>query len=167
VRAASVVLALLVASGCGTEPEAGNQAAQIAIEPGEWESASEIVNVSAPELPHEIRRRMIGPRPVARGCITAAQAPRMIGGSGACNYRGLSLADGRLAGTLICPDPVLLRPTIATIEGRYGPSSYAFDMVMQAALPDGGTMRIEIRGRGRRLGDCPAAAPAATRKGQG
>jgi len=166
VRAALVVLAFAV-SGCGTEPQAGNQAAQIAIEPGEWESTSEIVNVSAPELPHEIRRRMIGPRPVARGCITAAQAPRLIGGSGACNYRGLTMADGRLAGTLICPDPVLLRPTIATIEGRYGARRYAFDMVMQAALPDGGTMRIEIRGRGRRLGDCPAAVPAPNRKGQG
>ena len=165
-RAASVVLAL-AASGCGAEPEAGNQAAPIAIEPGEWESASEIVNVSAPELPHEIRRRMIGPRPVARGCVTAAQAQRMIGGSGACNYRGLTMADGRLAGTLVCPDPVLLRPTIATIDGRYGPRRYAFDMVMQAALPDGGTMRIEIRGRGRRLGDCPAAEPARDRKGQG
>lgn len=159
-RAAGVALALLAVAGCGGEPEANNQAAAIAIEPGEWESASEIVNVSAPELPHEIRRRMIGPRPIARGCITAAQAPRLIGGSGACNYRGLSMADGRLAGTLICPDPVLLRPTVATIEGRYGPRSYSFAMVMQAALPDGETMRIEIRGRGRRLGDCPAADPA-------
>jgi hypothetical protein len=134
--------------------------ADLAIEPGLWEATSEIVNVSAPGLPLEVRRRMTGPRPRARGCITAAQAGRLIAGRN-CAYDGFVMREGRLSGRMTCP--ALPRPTIATIEGRYEPGRYGFTMRMETAMPDGTAMMIVIRGQGRRLGDCPVEA----RKGNG
>ena len=151
-------LILLAAAACGTDEDAGNAAAEAAtrasIEPGLWETTSEIVDVRAPDLPFEVRRRMLGPRRSARGCITAAQAGRLIAGRN-CAYDGFTMRSGRLRGRMTCPG--LPRPTIATMEGRYEPRRYAFAMRMETALPDGTGMTIEVRGRGRRLGDCPAA----------
>lgn len=147
---------LLGLAGCSAR-ETGNQAremaADLAIEPGLWETTSAIVDVRAPDLPFEVRGRMLGPRPSARGCITPAQAGRLIAGRN-CAHDGFVMRGGRLSGRMTCP--ALPRPTIATIEGRYAPRRYGFTMRMETALPDGTAMTIEVRGLGRRLGDCPA-----------
>ena len=146
----------LAVGGCGTG-EAPKQAnadpTSLVIEPGLWATASEIVDVRGADLPFEVRQRMLGPRPSARGCITPTQAGRLIAG-GNCSHDGFVMRDGRLGGRMTCP--ALPRPTIATIEGRYEPRRYAFTMRLETALPDGTGMTIDVRGRGRRLGDCPA-----------
>lgn len=155
---------MLLAGGCGTHQESDNEIsageidaalAGVTIEPGLWETRSAIVGVSAPELPYAVRRRMIGPRPTARGCIAPEQAGRLIAGRN-CRYRRFAMSAGRLSGAMTCP--ALPRPTIATMEGRYAPRHYHFAMRMEAAMPDGAAMTLEIRGQGRLLGDCPATA---------
>lgn len=143
--------------------EVANRLSAMSIEPGLWETTSAITDVSAPHLPYDLRRRMIGPRPSARGCIAAGQAARFIAGR-ACSYSGVAMDAGRLGGTMTCPDPALPRPTIATIEGNYGPRRYDFTMRMETAMPDGAAMILDISGRGRRIGDCPAAAREGGRK---
>ena len=140
-------------SGNISASEVANRLAEVSIEPGLWETSSEVVGVSAPDLPYEVRRRMIGPRPSARGCIAPEQAGRFIAGRN-CRYRQFSMTGGRLNGAMTCP--ALPRPTIATMEGRYAPRHYAFTMRMETAMPDGAAMTLEIRGQGRRIGDCPA-----------
>jgi len=152
---------VLPAFGCGREEsrdvsanEVANRLAEVGIEPGLWETRSEVIGVSAPQLPYEVRRRMIGPRPSARGCIAPEQAGRLIAGR-ACRYSRFTMREGRLVGRMSCPDPALPRPTVATMDGRYEPRHYAFTMRMETAMPDGAAMTLEIRGQGRRLGDCP------------
>ncbi|HST36498.1 MAG TPA: DUF3617 domain-containing protein [Allosphingosinicella sp.] len=149
-----ILLAIACSAGGGGDNVAQETPAP-AIAPGLWETTSEIVDVRAPDLPFEVRRRMLGPRPSARGCITAAQAGRLIAGRN-CSYDGFTMRAGRLGGRMTCPG--LPRPTIATMEGRYEPHLYAFAMRMETALPDGTGMTIEVRGQGRRLGDCPGGA---------
>lgn len=140
------------------------QLAGLAIEPGLWESTSAVIGVSAPNLPIEVRRRMIGPRPSARNCITPEQAARpganfIAARAGSdCSYRDFSMHSGQFRGAMTCPDPSLPRPTEATMEGRYGPRSYALSMRMETPMPDGATMILEVRGNGRRIGDCPLPA---------
>ncbi len=171
------LLALLLLCGCGAREESrnqtagdvANQLAGVAIEPGLWESTSAVASVSAPDLPLQVQRRMIGPRPSSRTCITPAQAARpdsnfvAARAGGRCSYRSFSMHGGRIEGAMTCPEPGLNRPTMATMQGRYGPRDYAFDMRMETAMPDGATMVLEVRGRGRRIGECPPVA----RKGEG
>ena len=158
----SFALISLLAAACAQEEsgnvsanEVANRLAAVSIEPGLWETSSAIVGVSAPQLPYEVRRRMIGPRPSARGCITPERAGRFIAG-GNCRYRQFSMTGGRMYGAMTCP--ALPRPTIATMEGDYGPHRYSFSMRMETAMPDGAAMSLDIRGQGRRIGDCPANA---------
>lgn len=165
------LLAAILLAGCGAngEPETqsanevASQLAAVTIEPGLWERTAEVVGVSAPGLPLLVQRRMIGPRPSARTCISPAQAARpdanfvAMRGARRCSHRGFAMRGGQIEGTMTCPEPGLNRPTITTMQGRYGPRAYALTMRMETAMPDGGTMILDVRGRGRRIGDCPPA----------
>lgn len=168
-RPASLPAIFLLTAACGaqdvvrnqTEAEIANQLAGVTIEPGLWETASEVLSVSAPGLPVQVQRRMIGPRPSARACITPEQARRPDGNflaasaGNRCHHQGFSMRGGRIGGTMRCAEPGLNRPTIATMQGRYGPGAYALDIRMETAMPDGATMVLELRSRGRRIGVCP------------
>ena len=56
--------------------EVAGELANMRIEPGLWELTSEVVEVRAPDLPREVRNRMVGPRSRLRNCITPQQAEK-------------------------------------------------------------------------------------------
>ena len=155
-------MASLSASSCRDAPEGRNESAgevadalaEVRIEPGLWEVTSAVVDVRAPNLPIAVRRRMIGPRPGLRNCVTPAQAARpdanFLAGQSrrGCAYRDFSMENGRLRGTMTCPDVAM------TMDGRYGPQAFELRMAMESAMPDGATMRLDIRTGGRRIGPC-------------
>jgi hypothetical protein len=158
---------LLLAAGCGEAPEQnmtaeeiGAQLAGMRIEPGLWELTSEVVDVTAPNLPREVRSRMIGPRSRLRHCITPEQAAHPSGNFLAgrdqhnCAYRGFTVEGGRVRGTMFCPDAT------ASMNGRYAPNAYDMSMEMQSPMPGGATMTLQLRARGRRLGSCEQAEGA-------
>lgn len=126
----------------------------IRIEPGLWELTSEIVDVRAPDLPREVRARMLGPRSRLRHCITPAQAEApsanflALRSENACAYRDFSMVGGRLRGAMTCPEAT------ATMEGRYEPQAYELRMAMESPMPGGATMTLQVRSHGRRIGDC-------------
>ena len=165
-RAALVMAALLAAAGCGDRPSGNMSAADVAeelaqmrIDPGLWELSSEVVEVSAPDLPREVRNRMVGPRSRLRHCITPEQAARpdvnfLAGRSGSdCSYRDFRLEGERLRGTMTCPNAT------ATMDGRYGPRAYDLRMEMESPVPGGATMTLQVRARGRWIGDCEQEEP--------
>src|SRR5690606_7092332 len=99
-RRRAALLLLLVAAGCNDRDPASMTAEQVAaeladirIEPGLWELTSAVVDVRAPDLPREIRNRMIGPRSRIRHCISPAQAEQpsanflAMRADSACIYR--------------------------------------------------------------------------------
>src|SRR5688572_23737809 len=80
--AAFLMLCLPVAA-CGDREarnmsveEVAGELSTMRIEPGLWELTSEVVEVRGPDLPLELRNRMIGPRSRLRHCITPQQAAR-------------------------------------------------------------------------------------------
>ena len=162
IGATCLAFAFLASSGCGRPEQARNMSveevaeelANMRIEPGLWELTSEVVEVRAPDLPREVRNRMVGPRSRLRNCITPLQAERPSAnflaarGGNDCRYSDFSVRDGQLRGTMSCPE------VTATMVGRYGPRAYAMSMEMASPMPGGATMTLEVRARGRRIGDC-------------
>ena len=140
--------------------EVAGQLSSMRIEPGLWELTSEVLEVRGPDLPREVRNRMVGPRPRLRHCITPEQAARpsanFLAGrpDRGCVYRTFAARDGRMTGETICPD------TRTRMEGRYGPRAYDMRMEMESPVPGGEAMTLELRARGRRIGDCPEGAKA-------
>ena len=159
--AALTVAASLAAGGCGRDPprdmtpeQVADELADMRIDPGLWELSSEVVEVSAPDLPREVRNRMVGPRARMRNCIGPEQASRpganflAMRADSDCSYRGFTVRDGRMRGTMVCPGAV------ARMAGRYEPTGYDLDMEMESPLPGGATMTLQLRAHGRRIGEC-------------
>lgn len=173
-RVALPALLPILLIGCGDGDDGGNMTAnQVAAElsgvqiaPGLWEIASEITAVSAPNLPIQVRDRMIGPRQRLRNCITPEQAARPDAGflaaqnNSACSYEGFAMRGGRMTGTMRCAEPGG-GVTVAEMTGDYARDRYALGMTIQTPLPDGVQMRIETRTTGRRIGGCPAPSGGA------
>jgi hypothetical protein len=158
-RAAAFLL--LLTSGCADEgdqnmtvDQVGNQLAQMRIEPGLWDLRTEIVDVRGPDLPREVRNRMVGPRSQTRNCISPEQAARpeanFLAGSRErnCRYRLFSVRDGRVDGEMSCGDAE------ARMNGRFGSQAYDMRIEMDAPAPGGERMTLELRASGRRLGPC-------------
>ncbi|WP_162806544.1 DUF3617 domain-containing protein [Sphingosinicella terrae] len=158
-----LIAALIATGGCGdradpsdmSAEQVADQLAGMRIEPGLWELTSEVVEVSAPGLPREVRNRMIGPRRQMRHCITPAQAERpeanflAVRADSDCAYRRFTVENGRMRGEMTCPDAQ------AQMDGRYGPEGYDLRMVMESPMPEGEVrMTLQIRARGRRIGAC-------------
>lgn len=163
-RAGAAWLAAATAlAGCGGDrgesdnmsaEEVAAELAAMRVEPGMWELASDVLDVSAPDLPHEVRRRMIGPRSRLRHCITPEQAARpeanFLAGrdDSLCVYRDFTVRDGRIAGAMLCPDAT------ASMRGSYRPDGYDMRMEMESPMPSGAAMTLTLRSHGRRIGDC-------------
>lgn len=155
--------AALSVAGCSEPPpqarnmsaeEVAGQLSAMRIEPGLWELSSEVLDVQAAELPREIRNQMIGPRSRVRHCITAEQAERpsanfLAGRADSdCSYSEFVVHEGNVSGLMSCPG------VTATMRGRYQPTAYETRMTMESPVPGGATMTLEVRARGRRIGDC-------------
>ena len=160
-RSATVLAAALLLAGCGgdgprnmSDEEVAAELSTLRIEPGLWEVSSAVLDVSAPNLPIEVRNRMVGPRGSIRHCITPEQAERPSANflaareSSDCRYRDFEMREGRLTGAMTCPDAT------ARMQGRYGPASYEMRMEMRSRMPDGATMTLQLRSSGRRIGEC-------------
>lgn len=152
-----------MAAGCADESprdmsaeEVAGQLARMEIEPGLWELGSEVLDVRAPDLPFEIRERMIGRRSRMRHCITPEQAAQpsatFLAGRGEreCAYRDFTVGGGRLSGSMTCPY------ARASMQGRYGRGFYVLRMEMVTPGPDGTMMTLDLRASGRRVGACDA-----------
>ena len=153
--------ACLAAGGCRDEAPRDMTAEEVAaelggmrIDPGLWELSSEVVEVSAPDLPREIRNRMVGPRTRLRNCISPEQASRpganflAMRADSECVYRDFTIDQDEMRGTMICPGAT------ARMAGRYAAASYELGMAMESPMPGGATMTLQVRARGRRIGDC-------------
>ena len=166
-RTLAAMLLIGCATACGGPEKADMSANEVAgafagvrIEPGLWEVSSAITDVRGPNLPLALRERMIGPRGLVRRCIAPDQAARpsaalLAGrGDGRCRYRGFSMENGVMRGTMACTEHGAAAPVETMMTGRYGRTGYELRMEMLNPLPDGAVMRVFVTSRGRRIGPC-------------
>lgn len=138
--------------------EVAAQLKAMRIDPGLWVVASAIEDVRAPELPVQVRQRMIGPRSRFRHCITADQAARpasvFLAGQDdrQCRYTDFRVDGARVEGNMRCPG------MNARMQGIYRPDAFEIRLTMTSPLPDGAEMTIQSRTAGRRLGACEGEA---------
>jgi len=158
-RPAAALLLMLAAcsapSSVGmSEDEVAAELANLRIAPGRWRLVTEVLDASGPDLPRDIRNRMIGPRNDLTTCITPAQAARpqanflALGEARRCAYSALEIRSGRLRGSMRCG------PMDVRIVGRFAADAFETRMFNGSPVPGGGTMLVTLRGAGRRLGNC-------------
>ena len=145
------------ATGAGAAP--GGAAARI--QPGEWEMTVETVNIEAPNMPPEaaaMMKKTMGEKQTSRQCITPEEAAGAFVTQDQqtdCTREGFSLAGGRIQGTVTCTGED--GKVTVTLNGRHSGTSYDMNSKVQSEN-QAGSMTIETRTTGRRIGECPAGS---------
>lgn len=177
--------ALLALGACGkSEDKAGSggetqstqeiaaQVKKVSLQPGEWETTSEILDArmeNAPEgMPAGMMASMKGRKTSVKSCITPEQAENpgadflAAQKDGRCTYSGFEMSGGAIRGAVTCGGEGGGSATMK-MEGVYTPTSYTttVDMVstgMGGPQARGMTMHMTTKVSGKRVGECPAAA---------
>lgn len=162
-------------SGGGEAQSAQEIAAQVkkvSLQPGEWETTSEIVDArmdNAPEgMPAGMMDSMKGRKTTIRNCVTPEQAENpgadflAAQKDGRCTYSGFEMAGGAIKGTVTCTSQEGGSATMK-MEGVYSPTSYTTTVDMVSAGMGGAqardmTMHMITKVSGKRIGECKAAA---------
>jgi len=174
--------ALIGLSACGTsgdQPASGDaqgvkevasEMKKIALQPGEWETTSEIIDVQmegAPQgMPAGALDAMKGRTTTVKKCVTPEEAANPDADfltaqkDSQCTYSGFEMANGAIKGNVSCPGEHGSTANVA-MEGIYTSDSYAMTMNMDAAgigdgAPAGMKMRMKMKISGKRIGECPA-----------
>lgn len=169
IRPAFALAVALTLAGCGeraaaekemSAEEVAAQLASVKIDPGQWESTTQILSAKGP-LPKDMLDAMVGRKEASSHCITPEQAARpsanfLAAQQGSdCAYHDFRMQGGRLSGRMTCTGGQMPGEMVTTMSGDYGPQGY--DMVMDmetAGLPGGAAMQIKARTQGRRVGGC-------------
>jgi hypothetical protein len=137
----------------------------VKLEPGQWEATNEILSATAPGIPPEALRQMVGQKTTVSNCVTPEQAAKpsanFLSGqkNSDCTYQDFSMDDGRMTGTMSCTGAGMPGKMVMKMEGNYGPRSYDMNMNMEAAgMPGGMNMVVKARTVGRRVGPCEPGA---------
>lgn len=151
------------AAGGGTAAAGGAGGGGVQLQPGEWETTTEMVKVEG--MPKELAGMMAKPR-TAKNCITAEQVQKantgLFGGEEQknCKHEGFAFKDGRVSGKLSCTGEGGEGGTSTMeMDGRYTATSYDVTSKISTDV-QGMKMNMESRTRARRLGDCPAGGQA-------
>lgn len=165
--AAAAALALISCGGGGDGNEAagdkaaegaGTSGASASLQPGQWEITTQVLSMSAPNMPQGVNIPLPGPTTI-RTCITPEQAGQPganiftgSGESGGCTYESNNVRGGRVEATVECntADGTMR----STMTGQYGGSSFEVNQQVETTA-SGQTMEMESRTSGRRVGDCP------------
>lgn len=157
--------AVLLLAACEGREQSAEEVAQemsaVKIEPGQWQATNEILSASAPGIPPESLRQMVGQKTSVSNCVTPEQAAKPSANfltaqkSSDCTYQDFSMEGGRMKGTMSCTAPGMEGKMVMKMEGRYGPRSYDMNMDMQSSgMPGGMNMSVKARTVGRRVGAC-------------
>jgi hypothetical protein len=159
--AAALVLALAACGKSGNQDNgSASAAADVQLQPGEWEMVRETVDVRDPDTffpPAEKK----GEKTTKRYCLTpeqAAQPVKMLEAEdkGLCDYKDYSFANGRMGGTITCGTPAWPGKITISSDGQYDGQSYAHTDTVTNRHQSGATV-VEYRVAGHRVGDCPPA----------
>lgn len=159
------------------KPQSAEEVAQeikkVSLQPGEWETTQEIVDVTMEGAPKDMHNSMFeamkGRKTSDRRCITPEEAANPNADfltaqkDSKCTYSGFEMSGGKVHGAISCPAPDGKGKADITLDGTYTPTSYQMNMEMQAAgmanksAPDM-KMHMKISASAKRIGECPAAA---------
>ncbi len=169
-----IVATVLAACGSSDKTEATVKGKAPKMQPGSYESTSEIVKFEVPGMSAamvaQMQAQMVGAKTTAKHCLTKEQADKDQGdmfkdiaaGGGNCTMDKYAVTDGKIAGQLTCTTPAGGKG-VMTLVGTVGGT--ASDITMTANIEDKtlpqGKAIMEMKVASKRIGDCDAPADTA------
>lgn len=150
-----------------TQEEARAEAANVRMEPGEWEVTTQLTQIDAPGMPEaarEMMREQMGRSTTYNHCITPEQAnnpeAEMFGGEDNqdCTYSEFNMSGGNMLIEASCRPEGMEGEMTMRMEGSYSPTEYDMTMNMTTTGTPMGDMTMSGETTGRRIGPCSDAA---------
>ena len=170
-RGLIVVPVLLVAacSGGGEEKKAA-EAPAAAMQAGQWEISSEVVDFRSTDQATPALKAAAGDKASAPACIEAGKEDEppaaMFAGVGyECDYKDRYVSGGRINLSLECEREALEGKIMVQVQGTYTGESFEGTTTATSFLPGDGDFVMNSRISGRRTG--PACAAPAAEDGKG
>jgi hypothetical protein len=159
------ILVLLGAAGCSGEAEQKPADTAIRLQPGQWEVTTEVGDVAVATKGAPTVKAAAGPT-TTLSCITPEQVERpdaalFAGDGGDCSYQNFYMARGRLNAGLSCRQSGDAGSFYSMLSGNYTATTFEAKIDTSSSVAGAGNMRMSVTMKGRRIGDCPPAAPAA------
>ena len=148
--------------------QAGAARSGIRLQPGQWETTTEVVAVDAPGLPEggvkdQAMASLKGAPLTVKRCLTAAEAERpgaelFTGTVGEqCTYDRFEMRDGRIEAQMTCTGPQ--GETLSNrVRGSFTVEDFDLEVVTEGSAGPAAVsgLTVRMRSSGRRLGECAA-----------
>lgn len=169
---------VLLLSGCGktgeeaedgapmSAEEVADKVQAVKLEPGQWETTVEILDVRMEGLPEGapagMMNNMIGTTTTVKSCITKEQAEKPNADflsaqkDANCSYSSFDMSGGLIKAAMTCSGKDRPGELKLNMTGKYGSDSYEMNQEMQmAGFQQGMSMAMKSKVTGRHVGDCP------------
>ena len=153
------------ANGTGNAGDAGGSskpsaaAAEVRLQPGEWEIRLETKTSDIPGMPEGMAKAMKEAAVTTKTCLTEddADKPSVFTGRAnpGCKTEGFEAKDGKVSGTVTCSGEGGEGRMVMKTEGRFTPTG--FESTTRSDIDaEGMKLTTEARVTGRRVGECHA-----------
>jgi uncharacterized protein DUF3617 len=159
---ALIIVPLCLAAACsGGAEEAKVEEAAATLAAGEWEIEAEVTRYDARGTGKALKAAK-GDKSSSRACIDEAgraEPPSaLFAGEGAqCRYENSYIKNGRINAALRCTRAGLGNDLMVNIEGSFDADSFEGTTRATSNLGPEGSLALDRKIRGRRVGDCPPA----------
>jgi hypothetical protein len=145
---------LTLAGLIAAAPLSGVLAQSLGVHPGQWESATTVTSMVAPNAPAGVIDAMRGKTHQMSHCLTPQEAARgpqdMLKSNKACAYTRYSMVNGKLSAQMQCKMGASTMTVV--IDGSFTANSYTSTSHTVATGPMAMTMTTTASGH--RVGDC-------------
>lgn len=146
--------------------EVAKKVQAVKLQPGQWETTVEILDVKMEGLPEGapagMMNNMIGTTTTVKSCITKEQAEKPNADflsaqkDANCTYSSFDMSGGLIKAAMSCSGKDRPGELKLNMTGKYGTDSYEMNQEMNmAGFQPGMSMAMKSKVTGRHIGDCP------------
>lgn len=156
-------LAMLL-TACGGEKTAPVEKAAAKLSPGLYEVSYNVVTLASTDNTTPATKLKAGDKGVIRACVAAdgQPAPELLGEEGdKCQIKNSYIRNGRMSAQMSCKREGLSGEAMPAMMGSFTADSFEGEISTLTYFVKDGDYRLVREITAKRVGDCPAAPPAA------
>jgi hypothetical protein len=131
------------------------------IEPGLWQSKTDVQEMTMPGMPPEFAAKMKQSMAQSRNetsshCVTADEVKKpkegFFGGDKSCKYQHFTMGGGKIDAQMVCSEEGSTQTT--SLSGTYTSTSYAMDVSSTGSGGPQNGMSMKLHVDSKRIGEC-------------
>jgi hypothetical protein len=165
IKLAPIAAVMMLAACGGEEPAPVAETAPAKLAAGLYELTSEVTMLESTDKAAPATKLAKGAKSVIKACVTpeGVPDPALLGEEGdKCEIKNSYIRNGRMSAQMSCTRDGKSGPVMPAMMGSFKGDTFEGDIDTLTYFVDTGDYRMTRKISAKRVGDCPAAAPATT-----